>query len=154
MYATKQLTKGKNMEEDLPLREKIVLNIYDYPKSVIKQATEENTQVGIHAMQLFDKFITLRINDAMKKHEKDRMDKTKPWHEDFKVFTHKELNAVIGNCFELAENLRVGCDIDLDARLNQLKDVMTRKARHIILPTANMVKDSTLKGEVPGLHDQ
>lgn len=143
-------------EVKMSVREKKVLNKFDYSKGVIKQAEDENTQVGIHAMNIFNDVLELRYKYAIEKHNQTgTTNEVKlPWEEGFVMFTNEEINAVVSMCFTLAENLRIGCDIDLQARLEQLQKTLDGTAPSIIKPSANSLKDVTLREEIHGLHDQ
>ncbi len=156
-------------DEKLSLREKIVLNKFQFSKAVIKQAEDENTQVGIHAMNIFNTILEMRFKYAIKMaeiwphkiHHSDSEPDFFPWQAGFEAFikregddNNKDLNHTISMCFELAENLRTGCDIDMQARLEQGQDKLEKTAPSIIKPSADMLKDVTLREEIPGLHSQ
>ena len=124
-------------------------NSFSYPPAVIKQATEENDQVQMHAITLFNKIVDMRFQDD-----------GKPWNEKFNFWPgkndkerQKHLNATLRLCFELADQFLMGGQIDLKARLKNHYENMNVLAPTIFKPSAKAVKDTIIPGQVPGLHD-
>lgn len=122
---------------------------YDYPKKIIATARDENAQVSIHAMGLFDAIVKKRFakTDAMRaefefwpgEDEQERVD---------------NLNHTLNMVFELAERFRIATEIDKWARLENMYKASVELAPSIVHPGASAQKDSMLTGEVPGLHDR
>lgn len=128
---------------------------FGYSKEVIKKAEDENTQVSIHAMNLFNELVKMRF-------ESDGS----PWDKKFEFWPGrgsnqteieidrvKNLNHTMQLCFELAERFRIGTEIDLWARLDKMQKAIDVLAPSLSAPGANMQKDSTQRSEIPGLHD-
>jgi len=106
------------------------INRTQYPPEVVKEASNENLQVSVHAKQLFDHIFKKAV---------DRDDTH--LRIGVKLFSNRQANHIISLCFECAEWFRMGTDMDMIARLNQKMDDLQRSAPSIIKPDLAMMKD-------------
>lgn len=130
-----------------------------YPPRVLEQAKDENAVVNMFAAKLFEKFIDAQIVWNIKNDKHPFLNKefsadseSKDQLEYSQFFNHKETNQVVRLAFTLGENLRQGCELDLQARLDTIGKEWDAMAPSILKPSAENLRSVLLKDQIPGMY--